>query len=127
MTDPPEYLGHRQPGPAMPGLADLAAASPGAIIGKNLDGIVTRWDVRAERLFGYTAREIIGRPLLIIIPPDRQPEESAFLDRLRRGDRIDPYQTIRKTKAGRRIHLSIAISPVLEAGHVIEILTLIPG
>ena len=90
----------------------IVDSSDDGIISKDLNGIVTSWNKGAERLFGYTAAEMVGQPITILIPIDRQNEEPEILRRLRRGDRVDHFQTIRKRKDGSLIALSLTISPV---------------
>ena len=74
-------------------IASIVESSDDAIISKDLDGVITTWNRGAERIFGYTAEEAIGKPGSILIPPDLQDEEAAILDRIRRGERIDHYET----------------------------------
>ena len=93
-------------------LGAIVDSSDDAIISKNLEGIITSWNKSAERLFGFTAIETIGQPVTILIPPDRLGEEPQILDRLRRGERVDHFETVRKTKDGRLIDISLTISPV---------------
>ena len=93
-------------------LAAIVESSEDAIISKTLDGIVMSWNGGAERLFGYAASEAIGRPVTIIIPPDREDEERAILERLRRGERIENFETVRQTKDGRCIDISLTASLV---------------
>src|SRR5688572_16116934 len=93
-------------------LAAIVQSSDDAIVSKDLNGIVTSWNQAAERIFGYTAEEMVGQSIQILIPPDRPDEEPAILARLRRGERIDHYQTIRRRKDGALIHVSVTISPV---------------
>jgi len=93
-------------------LAAIVESSDDAILAKDLDGIIMSWNQGAERLFGYTAEEVIGKPVTILIPEDRQDEEPAILARIRRGERIDHYETIRQRKDGRLIDISLAVSPV---------------
>lgn len=101
-------------------LAAIVASSDDAILSKTLDGTITSWNPSAERMFGYTAEEMIGQPILRIIPPDRQAEETEILRQLRAGQRIQHYETVRATKDGRRIAVSLTISPVKDhAGHII--------
>jgi PAS domain S-box-containing protein len=101
-------------------LAAIVTSSNDAIISKTLDGIITSWNGAAEHMFGYTAAEAIGRPITMIIPPDRIDEERDFLRRLRRGERIDNFTSLRVTKDGRHINVSLTISPVRdENGQVI--------
>ena len=94
-------------------LAALIESADDAIISKTLEGIITSWNRGAQRVFGYTAEEVIGKPVTILIPPDHLDEEPAILARLRRGDRIEHYETIRKTKDGRLIDISLTVSPII--------------
>jgi len=96
-------------------IAAIVQSSDDAIISKNLDGIVTSWNGGAQRLFGYTADEMVGKPISILIPPDRPNEEPSILQRLRRGERIDHYETIRRRKDGSTVEISLTISPVRNA------------
>jgi PAS domain S-box-containing protein len=101
-------------------LAALVASSDDAIIGKDLNLIVTSWNFGAERIFGYTAEEMIGTSIMRLIPPDRLEEEKEILSRIRRGERSDHFETVRLAKDGRRLNLSMTISPIMDAnGHVI--------
>jgi len=93
-------------------LAAIVQSSDDAIVSKTLDGVITSWNEGAERLFGYTAAEAIGQSIFLIIPEDRTAEEEDVLARLRRGERIDHFETIRQTKDGRRIPISLTVSPV---------------
>jgi two-component system sensor kinase FixL len=93
-------------------LASIVASSDDAIISKNLDGIITSWNKGAERMFGYTAAEAVGKPVTILIPPDRHNEELMILERIGRGERIEPYETVRKRKDGSSIVISLTVSPV---------------
>ena len=94
-------------------LAAVVESSDDAIVSKNLDGVVTSWNKGAERIFGWTAAEAVGKPIAsLIIPPDRQEEEPHILSRLRAGERVDHFETIRVTKDGRRIDVSVTISPI---------------
>lgn len=93
-------------------LAAIVESSDDAIISKDLNGIITTWNSGAERIFGYTAIEIIGRPVTDLIPPDRQAEEPNILARLRRGERIDHFETVRRRKDGSDVHISLTVSPV---------------
>jgi PAS domain S-box-containing protein len=96
-------------------LASIVESSDDAIIGKNLDGIITSWNRGAERIFGYSADEAIGQPITIIIPQDRQNEERAILTRIRRGERIEHFETVRQRKHGSLIVVSLTVSPVKNA------------
>ena len=96
-------------------LAAIIESSDDAIISKDLDGIITSWNRGAERIFGYLAEEIIGKPITILIPPDHQKEEDAIIERIRRGQRIDHYETIRQRQHGSLIDVSLTISPLRNA------------
>jgi PAS domain S-box-containing protein len=95
-------------------LAAIVEASDDAIISKTLDGVVRSWNRGAERLFGYTADEAVGRPINLIIPPERQDEERSILERLRRGERVEHFETVRVAKDGRRIDISLTVSPLFD-------------
>ena len=96
-------------------LAAIIESSDDAIVSKTLDGIVRTWNKGAERIFGWTAEEVVGKPITIIIPPDRLEEEPKILARLRAGERVDHFETIRQTKDGRLVEVSVTISPVRDA------------
>jgi PAS domain S-box-containing protein len=96
-------------------LAAIVASSDDAIISKNLEGIITSWNTSAERIYGYTAEEAIAQHISLIIPPERYTEESDILARLRRGERIDHFHTVRRRKDGRLLDVSLTISPVRDA------------
>jgi PAS domain S-box-containing protein len=93
-------------------LASIVHSSDDAIISKDLNGIITSWNRGAERLFGYSADEVVGRSVTILIPPDRASEEPSILERLRRGERIDHYETVRRRKDGSLVDISLTVSPV---------------
>jgi PAS domain S-box-containing protein len=101
-------------------LAAIVESSDDAVIGKTLDGIVTSWNAAAERIFGYTADEMIGSSISRLLPHDRQEELSAILAAIRRGDRVEHFETERVRKDGQRIHVSLTVSPIKDAqGHLI--------
>lgn len=100
-------------------LASIVESSDDAIVSKNLDGIIMSWNQGAERLFGYTAEEVIGKSINILIPPDHIEEEPGILARLRRGERIDHFETIRVRKDGTRLNISLTISPLKDAQGVV--------
>jgi PAS domain S-box-containing protein len=107
-----------EPGASFPATAELWSIienSDDAIITKNLDGIISSWNKSAERIFGYTAPEVIGKSVTILIPPERQDEEPTILARLRRGERIDHYETVRQRKDGSLIDISLTVSPIRNA------------
>jgi PAS domain S-box-containing protein len=93
-------------------LASIVESSQDAIISKTLDAIITSWNKSAEHVFGYSAEEAVGRPITLIIPPDRLDEEPAILERLRRGERVEHFETVRVAKDGRRVDISLTISPL---------------
>jgi PAS domain S-box-containing protein len=96
-------------------LASIVESSGDAIISKNLDGVITSWNRGAERIFNYTAAEAIGQPITILIPQDRQDEERTILTRIRRGERIDHFETVRQRNDGSLIVVSLTVSPVKDA------------
>jgi PAS domain S-box-containing protein len=96
-------------------LAAVVDSSDDAIVSKDLNGIVTSWNRGAETVFGYRAEEMIGRPTAVLFPPDRLQEDDAILARLRRGEKIDHFETVRRRKDGCEIDVSLTISPVLDA------------
>jgi two-component system sensor kinase len=101
-------------------LVAIVESSDDAIVGKTLEGIVTSWNKSAERLFGYRAEEIIGQPVARLIPEDRLEEETQILARLRRGERVDHFETVRRRKDGTVVDVSVSISPTLdETGRVV--------
>jgi len=111
---------HRDPDPAIDGLsqARLAAivdSSDDIIVSKTVDGTITSWNRTAERVFGWTAAEAVGRHITLIIPQDRWAEEDDVLARIRRGERVDHFETVRVTKDGRLIDVSITVSPIRNA------------
>ncbi|HEX4646997.1 MAG TPA: PAS domain S-box protein, partial [Verrucomicrobiae bacterium] len=95
--------------------ASIVVASDDAIIGRTLDGIITSWNPGAERLFGYTAEEMRGRSTVMLVPFDRAEEEQGIVARLKQGRRVDPFETVRIRKDGKRIDVSLTISPILDA------------
>ena len=96
-------------------LAAIVDSSDDAIISKTLQGVITSWNRGAERLFGYTAKEAVGRPISMIIPFERRDEETTILARLSQGDRIDHFDTVRVRKDGTKLEISLTISPVRNA------------
>jgi PAS domain S-box-containing protein len=101
-------------------LAAIVESSDDAIISKDLNGIIRSFNPAAERMFGYSADEIVGRSITLLIPPDRIGEEKEILRRLRLGERIDHFETIRRTKDGRLLDISLTVSPVRDtSGQVV--------
>jgi PAS domain S-box-containing protein len=92
--------------------AAIVESSHDAIISKDLDGVITTWSAAAQQMFGYTEQEAIGQPITLIIPPELYDEEHDILRRLRAGERIEHFETVRVTKAGERIDVSLTISPL---------------
>jgi PAS domain S-box-containing protein len=100
-------------------LAAVVESSDDAIIGQNLDGAIFAWNPGAERLYGYSASEAVGRPIQMLLPPERASEESEILERIGRGERIRHFETVRLQKDGKRIDVSESISPIRDRSGVI--------
>ena len=96
-------------------LAAIVASSDDAIVSKDLNSVITSWNYGAERIFGYTAEEMIGTSIMRLIPPDRQTEEQEILSRIRRGERVDHFETIRLAKDGRQLNISVTVSPIKDS------------
>ena len=96
-------------------LAAIVTSSDDVIVSKTLDGVITSWNPAAERILGYTADEAIGKNIKLIIPPDRWAEEDGVLARIRRGERVEHFETVRRAKNGRLLNLSLTVSPVRDA------------
>jgi PAS domain S-box-containing protein len=96
-------------------LAAIVESSDDAIISKDLHGVILTWNRGAQRVFGYTAEEVIGKPVTVLIPPDRIDEERGILARIRRGERIDHYETVRRRKDGGLIDISLTVSPIRDS------------
>ena len=103
---------HKQAEEAQAILAAIVESSEDAIISKDLNGIILSWNQGATRLFGYTAHEVIGRPVSILMPPERLDEEPDILQRIRQGERIEHYETVRRRKDGKLLDISLTVSPV---------------
>jgi len=93
----------------------MVESADDAILGKTLDGVITTWNAAATRLYGYTAEEAIGKPITLIVPPDHREELTGVFESLRRGERIEHYETTRMRKDGTRVDVSISMSPILDA------------
>lgn len=106
---------HKRAAEAAQRLSSIVESSHDAIISKNLDGIIISWNKGAERLFGYAPEEIIGKPVALLIPADRENEEPTILDRIHHGKRVDHYETIRRRKDGSLVEISLTVSPVKDA------------
>jgi PAS domain S-box-containing protein len=103
-------------------LASIVNSSDDAIDSKTLEGVITSWNPAAERMYGYSAREILGKNVSVLSHPDRPEEMDEILDRIRQGQRIDHYETVRIRKDGRRISISLTVSPILDdAGKVVGV------
>jgi PAS domain S-box-containing protein len=101
-------------------LISLVETSADAIITKDLNGVITSWNKGAERIFGYTADEMIGKPINLLIPADRPDEEPSILQRIRRGERVEHYETVRQRKSGELIDISLSVSPLMdETGKIV--------
>ena len=101
-------------------LAAIVESSDDAIISKDLNGIITTWNTGAERIFGYAAREVIGQSVTILAPPDRVDEVRGILERIRRGERVDHFETVRRRKDGTLLDISLTVSPIIdESGNVV--------
>ena len=100
-------------------LAAIVDSSDDAIVGKNLEGIITSWNRGAERIFGYTPSEAIGKSITMLVPWDRREEEVRILTRIRRGERVDHFETVRQRKDGTLIEISLTISPIKDSSGTI--------
>ncbi|SEF12238.1 PAS domain S-box-containing protein [Rhizobiales bacterium GAS191] len=100
-------------------LAAIVASSDDAIISKTLDGEITSWNAGATRIFGYRAEEMIGQPIIQIIPPELHAEEKQIIARLKRGERVDHYETVRVTKDGRLVDVSLTVSPLRDKSGIV--------
>ena len=101
-------------------LAAIVESSDDAILSKDLNGIILSWNSGAQRLFGYTAEEVVGKCVTVLIPEDHLDEEPKILERIRRGERVEPYETVRQRKDGSLVDISLSVSPIKDAfGNVI--------
>lgn len=109
-----EAEGETRPGEHLSRLAAVLASSDDAIVGKDLQGTITAWSAGAERMLGYTAAEIVGKPIATIIPPDRLEEEDLIMDRVRRGEGLVHHETLRRHKQGHLVPVSLTASPMFD-------------
>jgi PAS domain S-box-containing protein len=100
-------------------LSAIVDSSDDAIVSKTLDGVITSWNIGAERIFGYTAAEAVGQNITLIIPADRLDEERLVLARIRAGDRVDHFETVRRAKDGHPVEISLTVSPIRDAAGTI--------
>jgi PAS domain S-box-containing protein len=96
-------------------LAAIVESSDDAIIGKDLNSVITSWNAGAEKIFGYSATEMVGSSIMRLIPTDRQEEEKQILEKIQRGERIQHFETVRQTKDGQLVHVSVTISPIKDS------------
>ncbi len=97
-------------------MAAIADLSTDAFLGQSLDGVITHWSAGARRLFGWSAEEAVGRPVSLLLPPGRSDEWPDIRERLQRGERIAPYETVRWHKDGTRVHVIVHVAPVRDPG-----------
>lgn len=105
----------KRAGETLSRLASIVQSSDDAIIGKQLDGTIASWNPGAERIYGYAEAEVIGRNISMLVPPDRPDESAQILGRVKRGERVDHFETVRRRKDGRRIDVSLTVSPITDA------------
>jgi PAS domain S-box-containing protein len=110
-----DITGRREADQARSRLAAIVDYSSDAIVSKDLNGIISTWNEGARRIFGFSPEEAIGQSITLIIPPDLRPEEDRIIARLRKGERIEHYETVRVTKSGERLNVSITVSPILDS------------
>jgi PAS domain S-box-containing protein len=110
-----DLIESKQAQAAVQQLAAIVEQSDDAIVTKDLSGTITTWNNGAERLFGYTAEEAIGQHITMLIPPDRRSEEDGIIERIRRGQRVDNFDTVRRHKTGSLLDISVGISPIKNA------------
>src|SRR5215471_15039686 len=104
----------------LPGLPPSWNRQRTQIASKDLNGIITSWNASAERMFGYKAEEIIGKSVITIIPPELHKDEDMILGKIRRGQRLEHFETVRVTKSGQRLEVSLTVSPIRDrAGKII--------
>ena len=108
------------PAEKMAMLAAIIDSSDDAIVSKNLNGIITSWNKGAENIFGFSEQEAIGEHISLIIPQERLSEEEMIINKLKRGEKIDHFETIRRTRSGKLLDISLSISPIRnDSGQVI--------
>src|SRR5258708_33654492 len=100
-------------------LASIVDSSEDAITAKTTDGIVTSWNRGAERVYGYSAEEILGRPVAVLIPPDRPDDMDGILAKVRNGERVEHYETVRRRKDGKLIDISLTVSPIYDSAGIL--------
>ncbi|MBF8298906.1 MAG: domain S-box, partial [candidate division NC10 bacterium] len=105
----------KRAGETLSRLASIVESSDDAIIGKTLDGIIVSWNPGAERIYGYAQEEMIGQPISVLVPPDHPDEVIQILEKVNRGERVDHFETVRMRKDGRRIDVSLTVSPIKDA------------
>jgi PAS domain S-box-containing protein len=105
----------KRAGETLSRLAAIVECSDDAIIGKTLDGIIVSWNPGAERIYGYSEEEVIGQPVSLLVPPERPDEVTQILDKVKRGKKVDHFETVRLRKDGTRIHVSLSVSPIRDA------------
>jgi len=105
----------KRAGETLSRMAAIVESSDDAIIGKTLDGVITSWNPAAERIYGYSAAEVIGQSVSLLVPPDHPDELRHILEQIRRGERVDHVETIRMRKDGQPIHVSLTVSPIKDA------------
>jgi len=96
-------------------LASIVDSSDDAIIGKTIEGVITSWNRAAELMYGYTAEEIIGKPVSVLLSPDRPKEMVEILEKIRKGERVEHYETLRQRKDGSVVHISLTVSPIRDS------------
>ena len=109
----------RSPSLAAYWLSAIIESADDAIISKTLDGVITSWNAGAQRIFGYTAEEVLGKPIAILIPPDHLNEEPQILARLKAGERVEHYETVRRRKDGTLVDISLTVSPIIDGSGTI--------
>jgi PAS domain S-box-containing protein len=106
-----QSIGHASADPSLR-LAAIIESSDDAIVSKDLNGVITSWNHGAELVFGYTPEEAVGQSITMLIPPDRLSEEDLVLSKIRKGERVEHFETVRVRKDNRLIHVSVTVSPI---------------